>query len=59
MWSQDLAYLLDVLSEFPVRVERIACGIVYTTCFHKIPLRGFLAAPADGKHEFIKRCLES
>ena len=61
MWSADLLYCLEVMHKVAPNclIEKIdKYGIIYTTCFHRVDLRGFLDAPAAEKESFIKHKLE-
>lgn len=61
MWPQDLMLLLETMSNVApdVLIERIdSNGIVYTTNFKCISLRGFLNARGDEKEKFILSALK-
>lgn len=57
MWPQDLIYLLEVLHAVApgVLIDRIdANGMIYTTNFKRIRLRGFLDCPASEKMDYVR-----
>lgn len=61
MWTQDLMYLLETLNKVAPNalIDHIdSNGIIYTTNFKRISLRGFLDARWDEKERFILSSLE-
>lgn len=61
MWTQDLMYLLETMNKVApnVLIDRIdSNGIIYTTNFKRISLKGFFDARWNEKERFILSSLE-
>lgn len=60
MWTQDLMYLLETMNKVApdVLIDHIDNnGIIYTTNFKKISLRGFLDTRWDEKENFVRHAI--